>query len=117
MQSYKEVRENEIGDFGIPKKCRVSILNVIGSPICFEDAKIVKIVSKNKSDGKKKVMEKISIKFRKVECGEPVGESTYLISGSGSLKDRALYSQQSMPFIGTIVEQKSEDGGIYYVIE
>lgn len=117
MKTYKEIKENEVGEFGLLKSTRVSVLDIVGKMIYFEDARITQIKDKDKTNGEEKYVEKVAIKFRYVEGDEPVGESTYLLSGSPSLKDRAMKAQKAMPFGGTIIE-KSTDGGRrkYYVI-
>lgn len=115
MRTFQDIKENEIGEFGLKRKIRLSILEVVNKPICFDDAKVVLISSTDEETGQEVVREKIAIKFRYVEDNEPTGESLYLISGSPSLKDRAIRSQPSMPFIGKITKHGTRKK--YYVIE
>jgi len=117
MQTFKNVKENEIGEFGIIKKARVSVVDLLNKPICFDDAKKVLIKSKDEKTGEEIVQEKIAIKIRYVENDEPTGDATYLISGSESLRDRAIKAQPQMPFIGTIVERVTARRTKYYAIE
>ena len=116
MQTFKEVKENEIGEFGIVRKARVSVVDLLNTPICFDDAKIVLIKSKDEKTGEEVVKEKIAIKFRYVENDEPAGDFRYMISGSESLRDRAIKAQPQMPFIGTIFEKRTYRTK-YYAIE
>lgn len=117
MQTFKNVKENEIGEFGIVRKARVSVVDLLNKPICFDDAKKVLIKSKDEKTGEEIVQEKIAIKIRYVENDEPTGDATYLISGSESLRDRAIKAQPQMPFIGTIVERATARRTKYYAIE
>lgn len=115
MRTFQDIKENEIGEFGLKRNIRLSILEVVNKPICFDDAKVVLISSIDEETGQEVVKEKIAIKFRYVEDNEPVGEPLYFISGSPSLKDRAIRSQSSMPFIGKITKHGTRKK--YYVIE
>ena len=115
MRTYQQAREDEIGAFGLKKKSRITIKDVEDKPICMEDAKVVSMPSINKETGEQEMRDKIAIKGRFIENNEPVGDCFYFISGSNSLKDRALRAQSMMPFIGTV----SMEGGKrkYYVIK
>lgn len=115
MKTFQELKAEELGEFGLKKKIRVTIKNVEYKLICIEDAKAVLIASKDDSTGENIMKEKVAIKFRHVEGNEPVGESSYFISGSPSLKDRALKAQHLMPFLGTI--EKEGKMRKYYVIK
>ena len=115
MKTFQELKAEELGEFGLKKKIRVTIKNVEYKLICIEDAKAVLIASKDDSKGENIMKEKVAIKFRHVEGNEPVGESSYFISGSPSLKDRALKAQHLMPFLGTI--EKEGKMRKYYVIK
>lgn len=116
MQTFKDIKGSEIGEFGIPKENRVSVTLLIGKPICFDDAKKIIIKEIDPKTGEEIEKEKVAIKFRYIdETNEPTGDATYLISGSPSLKDRATKVQSSMPFIGTIVEHGNRKK--YYAIE
>ena len=115
MQTFKDIKGSEIGEFGIAKKDRVSVTTLIGVPICFDDARIVLITSVDEKTGEEISKEKVAVKFRYAEDNEPVGEPTYFISGSPSLKDRATKAQHAMPFIGTIVQHGNRKK--YYAIE
>ena len=117
MQTFKDIKQNEAGEFGLSKKDRVSVLDVLDTPICFDDAKVVLKKSRDDKTGEEVMKEKIAIKFRHVEDGEPIGDAIYLISGSDSLRDRAVAAQPSMPFIGTIVEKRTVYRTKYYAIE
>ena len=117
MKTFSDVKEGEIGEFGIRRKDRVSIKDVIGQPICFDDAKIVQIKTEDDS-GQEVIKEKVAVKFRKSQNNDPVGKATYFLSGSPSLKDRVIKAQPAMPFIGTIVEKYSAGGRKkYYAIQ
>ena len=102
MNTFQDVKANEIGEFGLKRNTRVSIKSIEDKVICIDDAKIAIIVSIDKDTGEEIKTEKLAVKFRHVENNEPVGEYAYFISGSESLKDRALKAQHAMPFIGTI---------------
>ena len=115
MQTFKDIKGSEAGEFGIPKKDRVSVTELVGKPICFEDAVITQIKSVDPNTDEEVIKEKLAVKFRYSENNEPVGASTYFISGSPSLRDRALKVRGSMPFIGTIVQHGSRKK--YYAIE
>jgi hypothetical protein len=115
MKTYQEAKENEIGVFGLLKKSRITIKDIEHKAICMEDAKIVLIPSINRETGEKEMKEKIAIKGRNIENNEPIGEPFYFLSGSDSLKDRALKAQSMMPFIGTVVMEGSRRK--YYVIK
>ena len=116
MQTFKDIKGSEIGEFGIPKKNRVSVTLLIGKPICFDDAKKVIMKDTDPKTGEEIETEKIAIKFRYVDANnEPTGDATYMISGSPSLKDRSTKAQPQMPFIGTIVEHGRNKK--YYAIE
>lgn len=115
MQTFKDIKGSEIGEFGIPKVDRISVTELIGTPICFDDAKIVQISSKDEETGEEIVKEKLAVKFRHAENNEPVGVESYFISGSPSLRDRLLKVRGSMPFIGTIVKHGNRKK--YYAIE
>lgn len=115
MQTFKDIKGSEAGEFGIPKKDRVSVTELVGKPICFEDAVITQIKSVDPNTDEEVIKEKLAVKFRYSENDEPVGASTYFISGSPSLRDRALKVRGSMPFIGTIVQHGSRKK--YYAIE
>ena len=117
MQTFKDIKKNETGEFGLPRASRVSVLDLLDQPICFDDAMIVQIKTANEQTGEETIREKVAIKFRHSEDCEPVGDYAYLISGSESLKDRAIEMQRSMPFIGTIVEKHTAHRSKYYVIE
>ena len=117
MQTFNDIKGGEIGEFGIIRKKRVSVTNVLNQPICFDDARKVIITTIDEKTGEKVEQEKVAIKFRYIENNEPFGEPTYLISGSKSLKDRATDIQPRMPFIGTIVERQTTHRSRYYVIE
>lgn len=116
MQTFKDIR-NGIGEFGIARENRVSVVELLNQQICFDDARKVIITEIDEKTGEKVEREKVAIKFRYVENNEPVGEPTYLISGSKSLKDRATEVQPQMPFIGTIVERTTARRTKYYAIE
>lgn len=118
MKSFKEIKDQEIGEFGIPRKDRVSVLELMNKPICFDDAKIVLMKSTDERTGEETTKEKVAVKFRYTEGDEPTGDPVYFISGSPSLKDRATKAQPVMPFIGTIVERRTDGGRKkYYAIE
>lgn len=117
MRTFKDIKGGEIGEFGIARENRVSVVELLNQPICFDDARKVIITQIDEKTGEKVEREKVAIKFRYVENNEPVGEPTYLISGSKSLKDRATDIQPQMPFIGTIVERHTSHRSRYYVIE
>lgn len=116
MQTFKDIKGSEIGEFGIPKKNRVSVTLLIGKPICFDDAKTVIMKDTDPKTGEEIETEKVAIKFRYVDANnEPTGDATYMISGSPSLKDRSTKAQPQMPFVGTIVEHGRNKK--YYAIE
>lgn len=115
MKTFQEVRENAIGEFGLKRSVRVSIESILDVPICIDDAKIAIIVGVNKDTGEEERKEKLAVKFRHIEEGEPVGEPIYFISGSESLRDRALKAQPAMPFIGTVCRVGGRRK--YYVIK
>lgn len=115
MQTLQDIKEGEVGEFGVLKRDRLSVTLLIGKPICFEDAKIVEITNTDMKTGEKKVEKKLAAKFRHVENGEPVGEASYFISGSPSLRDRVMDMQGNMPFIASIVMQGC--GKRYYAIK
>lgn len=120
MQTFKDIKGSEIGEFGIPKKDRVSVTALEGVVICFDDAQIVQIKSEDEKTGEEVTKEKLAVKFRyaatdKDGNNEPTGASLYFISGSPSLRDRLLKVRSSMPFIGTIVKHGNRKK--YYAIE
>lgn len=117
MQTFKDIKGSEIGEFGIAREKRVSVLDLLNQPICFDDAKIVLIKTKDERTGEEITREKVAIKFRYSEGNEPIGEQLYMISGSDSLKDRATDAQPKMPFIGTIIQKQTAHRSKYYVIE
>ena len=117
MQTFKDIKEKETGEFGLPRKSRVSVTELFNVSICFDDAKIVLIKTKDERTGEEVVKEKIAIKFRYADGNEPTDDVAYLISGSETLKDRAIAAQPQMPFIGTIVERKTAHRSTYYAIE
>lgn len=118
MKSLKEIQQNEIGEFGIPRKNRVSVLSLLGVEICFDDARIIQMTTKDERTGEEVTREKVAVKFRYANNQEPEGEPAYFISGSPSLKDRATKAQSCMPFIATIVERETDRGRKkYYAIE
>lgn len=117
MQTFKDIKGSEIGEFGIEREKRVSIVELLNRPICFDDAKKVIITTIDEKTGEKIEREKLAIKFRHIENDEPIGEPAYLITGSESLKDRAIDVQPKMPFIGTIVERYTSHRTKYYAIE
>lgn len=117
MQTFKDIKENETGEFGLQRKSRVSVTELFNVSICFDDAKIVLIKTKDERTGEDVVKEKIAIKFRYADGNEPTDDVAYLISGSETLKDRAIAAQPQMPFIGTIVERKTAHRSTYYAIE
>lgn len=120
MQTFKDIKGSEVGEFGIPKKDRVSVTALEGVVICFDDAQIVQIKSVDEKTGEEVTKEKLAVKFRyaatdKDGNNEPTGASLYFISGSPSLRDRLLKVRSSMPFIGTIVKHGNRKK--YYAIE
>lgn len=115
MKTFEEVKREELGEFGLKRATRKSVLQLLNQQICFEDAKVVIKKVIDKKTGEESLVEKVAVKYRHVKDGEPTGDSMYFISGSQSLKDRAIKAQPSMPFVASVVQHGGQRK--YYAIE
>lgn len=112
LKKFSDI-STSIGEFGLDKEQRVSITDIIGKPIVFEDAHISTF--KFVENGQEIERERLCVKFKMADQGD--GLEQYFVSGSTSLRDRTLKHLQNMPFIGTITEVPSKNKrGTFYII-
>lgn len=112
VKSLKEIKSE--GEFGLTKKDRVSIENLVGKEIFILDAGI----SNKYRNGERLVVKYQPVISHSEDGGISCGEDQYFVTGSNVLRDKVLKEKDHFPFTCTVIKVKStRGGGAFFTIE